>query len=789
MAVPERDQGLLELKLPEPDKAQLRHRRRKWFLTGWREEPPPSRLGTVEEPDRDAVGICCSGGGIRSAAFNLGALQALQQRGLLQDARYLAAVSGGSYIAASFCMVAKQTDPSEDSDPEAFKDKPPYAPGSPEEQYLRNRSSYLAPDGLSKLFLAYRVLLGLVFNLLFLGCALFALGILLAWAVYRPLYGSLADPTCAAAGNCSFASDVPNGFLLLLLILGTAILVNGLALLLVRPKSDFWRRGFETWANRLMLSTAALVVVIVVIPALAEVLLNYGNADTAAEASETASAPGVPAVGAASFTTVLLAILLQLRSGASEPATVLKAVTGVRGFFTRLGSRSRLVFAYFAGAVAGPLLLLAIVVFAASWALANSDATKTNASVLVAGGVAVLAFIALYFVADLNTWSLHPFYRRRLCTAFALRRVKDANGEPKAEERDYETLVPLSKSGVDGPWPTLIVCAAANVSDPGATPPGRGVTSFTFSDQAIGGPLVGAEQTQKYEEALGQNRRRDITLPAAVAMSGAALSPSMGKQTHRPLTFLMALANVRLGVWIPNPRYVEKWEQRAQLPGQRDAQNDVIKLPRPKYLFAELLGRNRLDARFLYVSDGGHYENLGLVELLRRGCTRIYCFDASGGETFTALGDAIALARSELGVQIKIDPSALVPSGERHLAKSDCVHARFEYEDGTPGLLIYARTVMTADVPFDVTAYHDGDPKFPHHSTADQLYTDQKFEAYRALGYCAGNHAGTKMAETPMDPEAEVGTNGDQKPLLSVPLGGEYRLDISHHEPLAEDRA
>ena len=103
------------------------------------------------------------------------------------------------------------------------------------------------------------------------------------------------------------------------------------------------------------------------------------------------------------------------------------------------------------------------------------------------------------------------------------------------------------------------MCAAANVSDPGATPPGRGVTSFTFSETAIGGPLVGGERTSEYETALGENRRRDITLTAAVAMSGAALSPVMGKETRRPLTFLMALANVRLGVWIPNPRYVDKW--------------------------------------------------------------------------------------------------------------------------------------------------------------------------------------------------------------------------------------
>jgi len=359
--------------------------------------------------------------------------------------------------------------------------------------------------------------------------------------------------------------------------------------------------------------------------------------------------------------------------------------------------------------------------------------------------------------------------------------VLDERGRPKAAERSYERLVPLSQTGVDAPWPTLIVCAAANVSDPGATPPGRGVTSFTFSETAIGGPLVGAEETARYEEALGKNRRRDITLPAAVAMSGAALSPSMGKETRRPLTFLLALANVRLGVWIPNPRYVEKWRRRGGLKREEN-RDDVLKAPRPKYLFRELLGRNRLDAKFLYVSDGGHYENLGLVELLRRGCTRIYCFDASGGEGFQALGDAVALARSELGVEIDINPTDLLPQGERHLAKSDCVRADFTYADGTPGVLLYARTVLTEAVPFDVTAYHEADPKFPHHSTADQLYTDQKFEAYRALGVCAGHHAADKMDEAPVTEAAVVTTNGGDDPLVRIPIR-RYRLEVSYRGP------
>src|SRR4051812_23421512 len=118
----------------------------RWFLNGAHPAPATTFVGTVEDPEEDKVGICCSGGGIRSAAFSLGALQALQEKGELERASYLAAVSGGAYIAAAFSTVAK-TGP-EDSDGALFgglNGEPPFAAGSPEEQYLRNRSAYLAP--------------------------------------------------------------------------------------------------------------------------------------------------------------------------------------------------------------------------------------------------------------------------------------------------------------------------------------------------------------------------------------------------------------------------------------------------------------------------------------------------------------------------------------------------------------------------------------------------------------------------------------------------------------------
>jgi hypothetical protein len=189
--------------------------------------------------------------------------------------------------------------------------------------------------------------------------------------------------------------------------------------------------------------------------------------------------------------------------------------------------------------------------------------------------------------------------------------------------------------------------------------------------------------------------------------------------------------------------------------------------PRPSYLVRELLGSNRIDGRYLFVTDGGHYENLGLVELLRRGCTQIYCFDASSDSKFSVLGDAIALARSELGVEVNIDPRELEPRRQQEgavagrdgsmalagappgssVARDNVASGTIDYRNGRTGLLIYARCVMTAKAPWDIVAHQYEDPTFPHNSTVDQLYTDQKFESYRALGALAGRSALEQMSE------------------------------------------
>ncbi len=453
----------------------------------------------------------------------------------------------------------------------------------------------------------------------------------------------------------------------------------------------------------------------------------------------------------------------------------------------------------------GPFIILAILIAST---MAQVEATDTYLQWGIPA-VALVVLLVFMFYGDLNSWSLHPFYRRRLCTAFALRRVVRPGDPPagSAEARVEGELVPMSQTHVrpnsppfeDRQWPTLIVCAAANVSDPGAAPPGRGVTSFTFTAAEMGGPLVGGVETQFFETKLPKGRQRDFTLPAAVAMSGAAVSPSMGKLTRPSIRFLMAMANVRLGVWVPNPRRMESfvrmrsalWRGVAQgFPEQgRAALNpswfeqgrrgqavsrakrktpSTMPRPTPIYLVKELLGWNSVNDKFLYVTDGGHYENLGLVELLRRGCRSIYCFDASGGKPLAQLGDAIALARSELGVEIEFsdDELAKVRENKKGIARRSCATGTLKYTRSHPavmGTIVYVPTVMTAKLPWDVHALKQEDPEFPHHSTLDQLFTDQKFEAYRMLGYCGAQHA-MKAMDSAHDaiPVAPGGDPGEQ---------------------------
>ena len=716
------------------DKRDSQDRVADW-LRGSESEPMPPAGPTRLDPEPGRIGVCCSGGGIRSAAYNLGALQALQEEGVLARTAYVAAVSGGSYIAASYAAVAAHS-------PEGELDPPLYAPGSPEEQHLRNHSTYLAPGLGGEIRLLLRILLGLLVNLLFVGTVVMVAGRLLGWLYGDRLFPELERPAAQAVDFHWWAWAMP-----------AALLVAGLTLavpdLIRRLRNDGRRQWMEAWSVRLIGAGLLAYLLLIALPWTLMWIRTDGPSTLLQGVSKDAGA----AKGTQLFGFVNVAAVL----------------TALAGSLRALVARKRSWFALLAAAVAGPLIVLS------GFGLFVNEAARRGWGgwELAWLGVGLLILFAWFYV-DLTQWSMHPFYRRRLSSAFFVRRTtkeEQERGLGAVTELQFNKPLYLSELRTKDRFPELVVCAAANLSDDGVTPPGRHAASFTFSRTEIGGMAVGMLPTEEFEALVKGSRSsaigtaaRDVTLPAAVAMSGAAVSPSMGKHSIRALTFLLGLTNVRLGVWLPNPRWLGELvthERRRRVAGHLR--------PPPWYLFHELLGRNKVNHKYLYISDGGHFENLGLVELLRRGCTTVFCFDASGdrNDTFNTLGEAVALARTEVQVDVEVEPEAIKPDPATGRSATDHVMGTLRFlhpgtdAAGRPrnddGLLVFAKAAVTEDAPWDVRAFRDADKRFPNHSTFDQLFDDRKFESYRALGaHTARRAIRTWMRQVSKDTVATV---------------------------------
>lgn len=741
--------------------------------------PDPVPFDTPET-GQQIIGICCSGGGVRSAAFNLGALQVLKQEGIFDRAHFLTAVSGGAYIAASHAMVARY------SPDKTLIDQPAvYAPGSPEEAYLRTHSSYIAPGLAGKANALIRLLGGITVNIALLAAVLFVLAKPAAWLYTReiaigslkltcPLQPGLAiqpdvalppdafrNPDCAPPAGIGDARH-PNMPIDLARwpeatwgLLGAGVALAFVSLLTRMRESV--RRFIDAWARRLVALGAFFLVMVLVIPILVRfVRMVLPKLATAPVIDSTLRAFKVPGGATEEQTSRLLQILSLLVSSGVVASVI-------RWLFSKHLTRLATVVA----SLLGPLLVAGLFlafVNDATVAGARAGATRGlnptfSAADLGYWPVVVVVLAAAYLLVDLTRWSLHPFYKRRLATAYSLQRTVNS-GRITAREIPYDDMLRLSCAQPRVWHPEFIVCAAANVTDRGATPPGRNASPFTFSANSLGGWQIGYEQTTRYEALFGGkavgdpcdksakgNLGQDFTLLASIAVSGAAFSPSMGKMTKKSLTFLLALANLRLGVWLPNPRWMDYWERVASFsPPSRKA---AVR-PRPKYLIKEMLGLNKLDDRFLYVTDGGHYENLGLVELLRRRCTLICCIDASGGEgdDFSTLGEAVEIARADTSAEIDIDPHDLAPAKDGGWSPVGHVVGTVRYLDrNKTGCLVYIRTALTKDAPLNAKTYRRKNRQFPHDPTLDQSFDEEQFEAYRSLGEQQAWTAVTQVAE------------------------------------------
>jgi len=427
------------------------------------------------------------------------------------------------------------------------------------------------------------------------------------------------------------------------------------------------------------------------------------------------------------------------------------------------------------GPVQLALVVLALGVLAAGWLLLLGGMATVALRPLPASSLWVLAFLLAVVVflgafTDETTLSLHPFYRRRLASAFAVRRYgqqQDTVARPyPPQRRTLLSTYGAPPEALESHFPHVVFAASATVDDKRAAP-GADRVSYTFCSHFVGGPDVGYVSTPCLEELSPKRLRRDLTVQGAVALSGAAIAASIGSQRAGWYETLMAVSGVRLGAWMPNPAFVngtytEGWTwHRPGLPRVR----------RLNYLLRELFGGHPSDAPLLQVTDGGFYDNLGLVELFRRGCNRIYCIDASGDSppAATTLAQALSLAYEELGVvtdlgqgawttftmggATPIEPAGSLAALNARLSQRGIISGNFRYPEGSPhhraepGVLVVAKSALWPDLPYDVLAYAQATPTFPRDSTGDQFFDDRQYAAYTSLGRQLGAAAVEEMEQ------------------------------------------
>ena len=391
--------------------------------------------------------------------------------------------------------------------------------------------------------------------------------------------------------------------------------------------------------------------------------------------------------------------------------------------------------------IAGALLLVATLAHVVFYNMSADGAVKGGSvywknlhdlDPLIVGlcgaGLGLLGVVAsLRF--DLNIFGLNQFYRNRLvrCYLGATRWQPGMRKPHRFTAFDADDDIPLAElrhntsnpPAFRGPFP--ILNGALNLGgSPDLDVHTRHSASFVMTPLRCGAdrPTVGYAPT-RYGAATFAG---GVTLGQAVSISGAAASPNMGYDTSPLVSFLLTMFNVRLAWWFPNPG-LGNWTSDRLGSGIR-------------YLVRETFGLASESSPFVNVSDGGHFENLGIYELVRRRCTVII---ASDGEcdnelTFGSLGRVIRMCRTDFNAHIDIDVESIRRAKASGSSRAHCAVGRITYANGSRGYLIYLKSSLTGDEDVDVQQYHASHQEFPHESTGDQFFTEDQFESYRKLG-------------------------------------------------------
>jgi hypothetical protein len=360
--------------------------------------------------------------------------------------------------------------------------------------------------------------------------------------------------------------------------------------------------------------------------------------------------------------------------------------------------------------------------------------------VLVAAVSLLLLLISASVSAavNINWFSLHAFYRNRLVKTFlgASNVGKDARDERRNEfdgfsDKDNLTIAQVSdtileerRNGKTGRLYPIINVSLNVLATKNLAWQERKAEPFVFTPLFMGGDRVSYRPSRFASAGAKAKVERSISVGTAMAISGAAVSPNWGYHSSPITSFLMMLANVRLGWWLGNPKRRSAWRHR----GPRFSW---------RLFMQEALGWTDDDEPWLYLSDGGHFENLGIYEMVRRRCRVIVVSDAGADPNCTLedLGNAVRKISIDLGVSIEFERIRVQKRSDIAQAGVYCAVGTIEYPEGGKGSIIYFKPGFYGlDEPADVRAYAAANAKFPHESTLNQWFGESQFESYRSLG-------------------------------------------------------
>jgi len=340
-----------------------------------------------------------------------------------------------------------------------------------------------------------------------------------------------------------------------------------------------------------------------------------------------------------------------------------------------------------------------------------------------------LCLTASWFI-NVNKFSLHAMYRQRLIRAYlgASNPFRHPHPFTGFDENDNISMCTLTANK-----PMHVVNMALNLVHGGNLRwQERKAASFTATRLHTGGVCVDYRPSTLYGGRYAPTKT-PISLGTAITISGAAASPNMGYHSSPLLMLVMTLFNARLGWWLGNPRRNRRiWTSPSPRWGIRP-------------FLDEALGLTSDTNSWIYLSDGGHFENLAIYEMVLRRCHCIVVSDAGCDPEYTYedLANAVRKIRIDLGIPVDFDDPTMPMSADklptaRHSGKH-CAIARIRYSvidgpDAPDGILIYLKPSLDGNEPADVQHYAAADPLFPHQPTSDQFFDESQFESYRRLG-------------------------------------------------------